>query len=69
MLSFQKLRKKMTPPQPIIILTSPIEEKEDPLINQRSVSVQQTKLTGKYKHFQLSGDASIYCLYGIFIQT
>ena len=58
-LSFQKPNKKITPPQPTIILTSPIEEKEDPLTNQRKVGVGQMMLTGKYKYIQLPGAFSI----------
>jgi len=46
-LSFQRPHRKITPPQPTIILTSPMEEKENPLNNQQKEKVEQLGETVK----------------------
>ena len=67
-LSFKKPTRKITPPQPTIILTSPTEDKDDPLTHQRKVGVGQMKIPGEYNSFLLPGDVSINCLSCIFIK-
>ena len=46
-LSFTKPTKKITPPQPTIILTSPAEDKDDPMKHQRKTG--HMKIPGEYK--------------------
>ena len=58
-LSFKKPTKKITPPQPTIILTSPTEDKDDPMKHQRKVGVEQMRIPGEYKPFLLPGDFSM----------
>ena len=58
-LSFKKPTKKITPPQPTIILTSPMEDKDDPMKHRRKVGVGQMKIPGEYNSTMLPIDISI----------